>query len=439
MMQELEKIYGEEYMKQMGIRDSMSQDTPDQPTGGSASGIGRNRSAGGFADSAGRYRSRARENLPAYGSPPRPAPGSTPSATIKLSVRLPEGVPPAADEFLRAVISNLRSSLRHAYEVYLSDLDDQLSQARQQYNYRADLEASEGGTDEAARIREQLDRVVDLSALTPEMPIGAAVETLRKSVDPPLNIVVLWTDLADSLAVERGTPINIDGMPNVKLETALDLLVKGMPSVNARAIWRIKGDAIVIATAAALGQSSESMGQPKVETDIGALAAQKNGLTNKLRDLELSLAGQDARRKAIAEQIRQTQAEASVRLARTVTGTGEPCSTQCGESRKCPSWRTPPSCLPSWPRHQELGPGEIELANGGGTEQASRRRTTGPTQQRNESHRDRQGGKRSPAGNSHYTACPCAATTGEGIRVRSRSSQDARGARGAGHPGAPDR
>jgi hypothetical protein len=83
------------------------------------------------------------------------------------------------------------------------------------------------------------------------MPIAEAIEILRKSVDPPLNIVVLWNDLMDSLTVEPSTPINIDGMASARLGTALDLLVRGIHSVDAKPMWKIKGDAIVIATPAA--------------------------------------------------------------------------------------------------------------------------------------------------------------------------------------------
>jgi hypothetical protein len=287
MMRQLQEIYGGEYARQLFGQDSTTREEQNRPAGRTSPSAVRS----------------------------GPASGHGQSATIRLSVHLPDGVPPVADEFLRATISNLRSSLSHAYDVYIGNLDDQLSQARHQYNSYADFEAREGGTNEAARIREQLERVVDLSALTPEMPIAEAVSILRKSVDPPLNIVVLWNDLMDNLQVEPSTPINIDGMASVKLGTALDLLVKGLPSVNAKAMWRIKGDAIVIATAAAIGQSAERTGQANVETDVRTLVAQKNDLTNKLRDIELSWVGQEARRKAIADQIARTEADANARLS----------------------------------------------------------------------------------------------------------------------------
>jgi hypothetical protein len=264
------------------------------------------RDAGGFTGRTDPYGSSGRRNAP--------APLGPPGATIKVSVHLPESMPPVADEFLRAVVGNLRISLSDAYVACLSELDDQLRSLQNWHN--GAVENLQGGDDPAAvRIREQLDTIVDLSVLTPEMPFGEAVEILRKSVDPPLNIVVLWNDLLDSADVEPSTPIGIDGMPSVELKTTLDLLVKNLQHVGANLVWRIKGDAIVIATPAALGEPAGPAGQPIIETDIRTLAAQRDELSRKLQDLELNLAGQEARRKAIVEQIVQTQHQTQKKLA----------------------------------------------------------------------------------------------------------------------------
>ena len=286
MMRKLQKIYGGDYLRQIGGEDSATREKPNKPS----------------------------IRTSPYAAQSRPSSGPGQSVTIRLSVHLPDGVPPAADEFLRAVISNLRSSLSHAYELYTGDLSDQLGLARGQYDHA--VETLQGGPDPATEeIRWQLDKIVDLSSLNPQTPLADAVEDLRNSVQPPLNIVVLWNDLMDNLSVERTTPINIDGMASVKLGTTLDLLVRGMPSVNAKPMWRIKDDAIVIATAVALGGSDESAGQPKPEIDIRALAAQRNDLASKLQNLELTLAGQEARRKAIADQIARTDTETKARLS----------------------------------------------------------------------------------------------------------------------------
>ena len=298
MLRELEKIYGTEYVRQSGMISSKSARKPDQPPSGNV-------------DSVGPYGGRPKRTPPAPPSPSVISAGQ--STTIKLSVRLPDSVPPAADEFLTAIVENLRDTLRQAYGRYTNELEDMVAQVQRQYEYLADPARLEGETDAATRIKEQLKTVVDLSAWNPEMPMAEAIEILKKSVEPPLNIVVLWNDLTDSLHVQPTTPIHIDAMRNVSLGTAIDLLVKGMSS-EVKPVWKIKDDTIVIATAPTLAGSGPSPGQPKVELDTRALAAQQSDLTGKLQELELSMAGQEARRKAISEQIRQTQAQAQERL-----------------------------------------------------------------------------------------------------------------------------
>ena len=139
---------------------------------------------------------------------------------------------------------------------------------------------------------------MDLSVLKPATPFKEAVEVLRKSVGPPLNIVVFWNDVMDQLSIEPTTPINIDGLPQVKMGTALDLLVKGLTR-EAKLMWRIKDDTIVIGTAATLGQPLERGGQPRVETDAVNLGGQRSELVRKIQGLELDLAGMDARREAV--------------------------------------------------------------------------------------------------------------------------------------------
>jgi len=300
MQSQLESIYSAEYMKQTGNKDTKSRDRQNQPAGGSA-------------DSTSRYDIRPKRNPPNPPSPSRSTPVATESATIRLSVRLADGVP-AADEFLAAVVENLRGTLLLAYSSCLADLRDMLEETRREHS--AVVEMPEGGTDPATLvIKEQLSSIVDLSVLTPETPIAEAVEILKRSVEPPLNIVVLWNDLMAFVSVEPSTPININGMPHMRLGTALDLLVRGFPASSTKPMWRIKGDVIVIGTVMTLGESNESAGQLNVETDVRILAAQRNGLANKLQDLELTLAGQEARRRAITEQIMQTERDTERKLA----------------------------------------------------------------------------------------------------------------------------
>ena len=77
-------------------------------------------------------------------------------------------------------------------------------------------------------VYERLEQIVDLSVLSPEMPISEAVEVLRNSVSPPLNIVMLWRDLLENADIESSDPINMDGLANVRLGTALENLISAI-------------------------------------------------------------------------------------------------------------------------------------------------------------------------------------------------------------------
>jgi hypothetical protein len=96
-------------------------------------------------------------------------------------------------------------------------------------------------------VYKQLDGIVDLSKLSPEMPFAQAIEQLRYSVDPPLKIVVLWRDLSDNAGISQTAPINMDAIPAVRLGTALKLLLKSV-SGNAVLDYAVEDGMIFIAT-----------------------------------------------------------------------------------------------------------------------------------------------------------------------------------------------
>ncbi len=244
------------------------------------------------------------------------------SATFELQVSLPETVPPRADEFLKEVVKNLRQSLLSAYVSYQRDIEGMLDEAKGQLRNVEETVNGTAGEASAAtrRIRQQLEQVVDLSGLKPQTPLAEAIDVLRKAVVPPLNIVVLWNDLMEHLSIEPTSPIKVDGMQDVKLGTMLDLLLKGLPAGDAKPMWRIRDDVIVVGTTATFGQFQESARGPRVETDARNLGGQRSELARNVQSLELQLAGLEARQKAIQEQIAATRDGGNKRLAEdTVT------------------------------------------------------------------------------------------------------------------------
>ena len=286
--------------------------------GGMMAGMGGSGGGMGGAGVGGMMGGYGRGGMGFYGAPAAGRQGASvpQSATVKLCVSLPEDVPPRADEFLGAVVTNLRESLRQAYESCRTDIDQMLVDAKMQYQFvESHLDSPTGAMPPATiKIRKQLDMYVDLSQLTGQTPLATAIDVLRKSVDPPLNIVVLWRDVQTNLSVDPASPINIDGSPKIRLGTALNLLAKGLYNGSATATWRIRDDAIVIGTAATLDPSQGAVGQSQVDADAVNLAGQRSELTRKVQSLELDLAGLEARWQKIVSEIPDIKKKVSERL-----------------------------------------------------------------------------------------------------------------------------
>jgi hypothetical protein len=70
------------------------------------------------------------------------------------------------------------------------------------------------------------------AAFTPEMPLEEAIDIIRHTTHPPLNIVVLWKDLANNADIYRDTAIGMEGVSGVRLRTLLDLLLTAVAGGN---------------------------------------------------------------------------------------------------------------------------------------------------------------------------------------------------------------
>jgi len=102
-------------------------------------------------------------------------------------------------------------------------------------------------------VYKQLEEIVDLSQLTPEMFLREAIEELKNSVEPPLQISLMWRDLYDSPAqIEPTTPINMDGISAIPLGTALENLLRAVSGGFADLGYVVEGGLITIATVGSL-------------------------------------------------------------------------------------------------------------------------------------------------------------------------------------------
>lgn len=323
MLQELDRIYGAEYLR--SYRDSLTaaeeqneereQDTPRTSwpvTARSNRGSGRRSGRGLSALGDGPMSTGTRYVDPTTSTG---TPRMEQNVTIRLSVHLPEDVRPAARECMNAIVENLRASLQDAYGRYAEDLSNRLAflESRREDANAQFEDIRTVPSPERELIEAQLQTVIDLSMVSPEMPFSEAIEVLRSSVDPPLNIVVLWRDLLDVAEIEPDQSIHMDGVTNLKVGTALKVLLQAVGGGFARLTYEIREGVIVVGTVDTLLEMSQE--PPIVEIDAGALAPRKRELAYEIQGLELQLAGMQARRQAIQEQIARTEVEVERKVA----------------------------------------------------------------------------------------------------------------------------
>ena len=93
----------------------------------------------------------------------------------------------------------------------------------------------------------------DPSSFTPDMPLDQAIDILRNSTVPSLNIVVLWKDLEENADIYRDTPIGMDGVSRVPLRTHLKLLLMSVSAGGAEKLVYVVDDGVItIATQGSL-------------------------------------------------------------------------------------------------------------------------------------------------------------------------------------------
>ncbi len=244
-------------------------------------------------------------------TPPSQTASLQQSATVRLRVLLPEGIKPAAEDFLNEVVTNLREVLESAHNRHQNELLDLVNRATHTQEFAAEeLARLLGGhsASEADRIS-QADEIVDLSVLTPEMPFGEAIKVLANSVEPPLKIVVMWRDLLDNADIDPSTPIDMDGPRSVKLGTALDLLLQAVSGAMGNVVYEMEDDVAVVKAAAGHDAGQAATGKRVADVDVQNLVARRRELTRSLQNIEIDLASMEARRKALERQILVTREE----------------------------------------------------------------------------------------------------------------------------------
>jgi hypothetical protein len=70
-----------------------------------------------------------------------------------------------------------------------------------------------------------------MSSLTPDTAFAEAIDILRHSVKPPLNIVVFWRDLEDNADVDRDTPVGMEGLSGITIKNHLELILASVSAM----------------------------------------------------------------------------------------------------------------------------------------------------------------------------------------------------------------
>jgi len=89
-------------------------------------------------------------------------------------------------------------------------------------------------------------KTADPSSFTPEMTFEEAINILRNSTVPKLNIAVLWKDLEQNADVYRDTPIGIKGVSKVPLRTHLKLLLMSISAGGTEKLGYVVDDGVII-------------------------------------------------------------------------------------------------------------------------------------------------------------------------------------------------
>ncbi len=109
-----------------------------------------------------------------------------------------------------------------------------------------------------ALVEKQLDEIVDLPGLFPEMPLREAIRLLGDSVTPPLKIQVNWGDLYNNANIDQTTAINMDPLTGVRLRAALELLLQYVSAGVARLGYIVRDGVINVATQQSLPSTLET-------------------------------------------------------------------------------------------------------------------------------------------------------------------------------------
>ena len=97
-------------------------------------------------------------------------------------------------------------------------------------------------------LKQLLRKPVDLSVLDAETSLAEALDILTHASDPPLPLVVFWSDLRDNALLGKNTPIGIEGFQTISVGLALDMILRAFSVTGPKLVVVAEGKVLTLGT-----------------------------------------------------------------------------------------------------------------------------------------------------------------------------------------------
>jgi hypothetical protein len=94
----------------------------------------------------------------------------------------------------------------------------------------------------------QIDDKAELEGITADTQFSRAIDIVRNSTRPPINIVVLWNDLRDKAGIEMQTPIGVDAVKGISIRKNLEIILRSLSTREIKIDYAVVDGVVVIGT-----------------------------------------------------------------------------------------------------------------------------------------------------------------------------------------------
>jgi hypothetical protein len=129
-------------------------------------------------------------------------------------------------------------------------------------------------------LEKALSSEVDLSMLDSTTPLREALELIRLSVDPPLPMVVIWSDLQHNLDLDPDRPIGVAGFTRISPKLAMELILSSVsPGIQKPVAFQEDNILLIVSSGFALRRMKSAVYDISELASIPAIADEYNSRT----------------------------------------------------------------------------------------------------------------------------------------------------------------